>query len=154
MMYPVLCIPESLGVHVAKNHLELGQCVASLFWKQNVYKGMVVVDSSGNRYEVSKATVYKPISRFMQRIARFLDLQICLRIELEDRGVAPLPEVVSAVLASINEDPEMCEELTGKSVEWWQTVMGNSANSKEVILALDHPEKNEDRIIFPRLKPK
>jgi hypothetical protein len=59
----------------------------------------------------------------IQWFARFLALPIRLRLDLEDRGVVLLTEITKAIDASIKEDPEAFEELSGRAsnggVRFW-----------------------------------
>lgn len=136
LSYPVLCIPESLGVFCVKSDKELERCRAVLFWKARLYEGLKIVDRSGARFEVVRATISSPRSGVSRWLARVLDLPVYLALELEDRGIASLSEIIKAVDASMKEDPEALEELSGKSIQWWHEVLSRCVTPGDVIARL------------------
>lgn len=137
LLYPALCIPKSMGVFCVQSARGFERCQAVLFWKARLYEGLKVIDKSGTKFEVVKATVSKPSSHALQWIVRFLDLPIRTHLELEKRGTASLSEVVEAVNSSIEEDPEAFEEFSGKTIEWWREILATCNSSKDVVMALD-----------------
>lgn len=139
--YPVLCIPGSLGVYVARNRRELERCRAVLFWKARLYDGLQIADLDGKKYAVTRATIFRPRSGIAQWLARVLDLSVQVSLELEDRGIATLAEIGNAVETAIQEDPEAFEEISGRSIEWWRAVLAASTSVADVIRALGEAPK-------------
>ncbi len=134
--YPVLCIPKDNGIYTVKNRAELESCKAMLFWKARIFDELQIVDTTGQMYVVTRAAIYKPSSKLIQSFARVLDLPIQVRLELKDYKVLPLTEVIQLVLSSITEEPELAEELSGKSMEWWRTKLNACRSIKDVLAAL------------------
>lgn len=139
LAYPVLCMPWDLGIFTAKNASELEHSQGVLLWKSRLYEGLKIIDASGQAYVVIRTTVRKPRSTMGRWLAKYLDLSVHLSLDLEDCGPASLQEIESAVSASIKDDPEALERLSGKSVDWWGLVLAESANIMDVLKAINEP---------------
>lgn len=66
---------------------------------------------------------------------RWLDLQLTVDVEVSPIGSASLADGVSAVRQAIDVDSESFDELSGRSVEWWQSTLANCLSVREIILA-------------------
>jgi hypothetical protein len=60
-----------------------------------------------------------------------------LRVELRVQPIEPLSleELKAAADAAIAEDPESFEELSGKTVQWWNATLSTAETPQEVVNA-------------------
>lgn len=134
--YPVLCLPRQLGPFAVRDPSGLERCQSVLFWKAELYDGLQLIDSTGTRFIVVRTALRSPASCPGRWLARVLDLPLRVEVELEARGRATLDEIVAAVTAAIQADPEALEELSGRSVAWWRATLASCRDPREVIAAL------------------
>lgn len=120
LIYPVLCLPQRMGVCVAKSAAELERCNAAVFWRGKFFEGLRLVSASGKTHEVVRAFVRRPATRLGQRLARFLELSISVEVEARPTTAVSMAEVRRTVEQAVEEDAEGFEEFSGKSVDWWK----------------------------------
>ena len=135
MQFPVLCIPKGIGMYYVAATESLGRCRPSLFWRAKVYDGMRIVDSAGNAFAVRKSEIVRPATKFGQAIARFFDATVQLELVVQAIEPPPMEELKAAVQAAIDDDPESFEELSGKSVQWWNDTLSRASTPREVVNA-------------------
>jgi len=118
--FPALCVPHDSGVYLVRDLSELQRSRAQLFWRYRHFAGLRLYDSDDRAFEVTAARVARPTSRLGLFFARVFDLSITVEIEIAAFGPASLSDVAAAVHRAIETDPESFEELSGRSVAWWQ----------------------------------
>jgi hypothetical protein len=89
---------------------------------------------------VTAASVSRPASELGRLLARLLDLPVTVDVEIAPIGPASLSEVVCAVQQAIEADAESFEELSQRSIEWWQATLGRTSSVRAVIRALGDPQ--------------
>jgi hypothetical protein len=135
MRFPVLCIPRDFGVYIVTEKESLGRRNPALFWRVDVYSGMRIIDSDGKAFAVRKYRVNRPSSRFGQTLARIFETSIQVDLQFDLVDVPSLDELKSIVQTAVIEDPEGFEELSGGSVQWWESTLENASSLQEIVNA-------------------
>jgi hypothetical protein len=133
--FPALCIPRDFGVYLVHDTSQLRRVRAQLFWAHHHFDGLRIIDSSAKTYAVKTAEVASPASTVGRRLARLFDLTIAVDLKLVAVGSASFSEVVAAVQRATDVDPEAFEVLSGRTIEWWRTTLGQTTAVDEVIRA-------------------
>ena len=123
MKFPVICIPVDLAPYGVSRQEALGLCAGPLYWRARIFTGMRIVDSDGRSYVVTGTRLLRPGSAAGQWIARMLDLQVSVELALSPTAPVTIEEVRERVLASLRDDAEAAEELSGRPVAWWDTAL-------------------------------
>ena len=121
-----------MGVSVAKSPADLDKVSGALFWKAKFFEGLRIVDATGQAHEVVSAVVRKPETVIGQWLARFFDTRVSVKAEIRPIGQISLVEVVSAVETSIDEEPELFEELTGREAASTKQALAKCANVGDI----------------------
>ena len=133
--FPALCVPKDFGVYFVRDLAQLRRCRAQLFWRYRHFDGLRLFDSAEKVFQVTATAVSAPKTELGRLFARWLDLQLTVDVEVSPIGSASRADVVSAVRQAIDVDPESFDELSGRSVEWWQSTLANCVSVREIILA-------------------
>lgn len=133
--FPAMCVPRDFGVYVVRSLAQLRRTRASLFWRYGHFEGLRLFDSDGRMHEVMEAVVSRPTSGLGRAVARWLDLPVTVDVRIAAIGPASLADLITAVERAIEIDPESFEELSGRSVEWWQGTLGRVSTVRELIEA-------------------
>ncbi len=120
LSFPVLCLPDDLGLSVASNPNEILRCQAVLFWRAQYFVGLKLVEPDGSTYEVLEARVQKPTSSFGQWLVRVIDLPISVELTLKPVSPTSLENIRKSVEDAIDRDAETFEEFSGHDVPWWR----------------------------------
>ena len=57
--------------------------------------------------------------------------------DLRHAGRASLDEVRDRVTTEVSENPEVVEEMTGRSAKWWNETLASCADAKDVVRKID-----------------
>jgi hypothetical protein len=138
--FPALCVPRDSGVYLVRGLPELRRSRAQLYWRYHHFKGLRLYDSDERAFKVTATSVSRPASELGRLLARLLDLPVTVDVEIAPIGPASLSEVVRAVQEAIEADAESFEELSQRSIEWWQATLGRTSSVRAVIRALGDPQ--------------
>lgn len=127
--FPALCIPKDGGVYAVSDLSELQQCRGSF----RHFDGLRIFDWEERAHEVTRVSVSRPASGIGRFVSRLFDLGITVDLETSSIGTASVPHVVSAVQKAIEDDPELFEELSGHSIQWWKAVLAEASSVRDVI---------------------
>jgi hypothetical protein len=137
--FPALCVPRDFGVYLVRDLHHLRRSRAHLFWRYHSFEGVRLYDADGRAFEVTATSVSRPVSKLGRALARLLDLTMTVDVEMAPMGPASLPDVISAVQRAMAADPESFEELSGRSIEWWQATLAHTSSVQGVIRVFDDP---------------
>ena len=140
--FPALCVPRDSGVYLVRDLPELRRSRAQLYWRYHHFEGLRIYDCEERAFEVTAASVSRPVSTLGRLSARLLDLTITVDVEISPIGSASLSEVISAVQRAIDADPESFEELSERSIEWWQETLAHTSSVQGVIRAFGDPQND------------
>ena len=117
MRFPVLCIPQHFGGYVVGDQACLGKCrPAELSWREDVYKGMRIVDSNGKTFDVTHYVV-RPATRIRMVLARMFDWAVEVTLDVEPTKPFSLDQLKAVVRTSINIDAETFDERSCRSAQ-------------------------------------
>lgn len=132
LRYPVIFLSRTMGVSAAESPSYLNKVSGALFWKARFFEGLRIVDATGQAHEVVSAVVRKPETAFGRRLARLFDTNISVEAETRPIGQISLVEIVGAVKTSIDEEPELFEELTGRGAASTKQTLARCANVGDI----------------------
>jgi hypothetical protein len=142
LRYPLLCLTRQMDFCIVRSALELERCNPAVFWREHFYDNLRLVEANGETYEIARATIRSPSSLLGQWIARFLDLPISVEIEAQRTVASSLGEIKRIVEQAVDEETELFEELSGKSLNWWKQSLGESESIVDLIRMLQVAREN------------
>lgn len=134
LRYPLLCLARELGVCVVQSATELERCRASVYWRAKLFHELRLVDVDGDAFVVARTRIRAPASRIGQWMARVLDLQLAVDVEIAGLA-APLSlaEVRDVIEQALAEDPETFEEFSGREIVWWRHAVASCGTASELL---------------------
>lgn len=136
LTYPAVCLTQRSGVFVARGASHLEHCNGSLYWRARLYDGLQVIDASGAQYKVVDVELVRPGTSWGRGLSRMLELSVVARPTLRPVDTASLEMFRNRIRTEIGEDPELLEEMTGRTVPWWRDALARCTTPQEIVQAL------------------
>lgn len=118
LCFPVLCLSRDASIAVAENAERLERCNALAFFKTRYYDDLVICDSKGAQYRVSRFELATPLSGIKKWLIRAWNRPLMIvRLTVERERQGSLTTAKEHVLIWLNKDPGFWEECRDMA-EW------------------------------------
>lgn len=134
LSFPVLCLSQDSSIQVADSQERLERCNARAFFTTRYFEGMVLFDSSGNRFRVIATSLVSPEAGVRRWITRASNGEVKVRLQLEREALSSVDAAKHEVLDCIEKAPDFWE--ASRDLGEWRQLVRDARTMRDLLTLL------------------